>query len=85
MRWHAPFIVIVGLAAASAALLPASVGSQPADPCAVPAATTTGAIRGMLHDDSQTCSWHGIPFAAPPRRRPPLAGPHPARTLGGHP
>ena len=66
MRWHAPFIVIVGLAAASAALLPASVGSQPADPCAVPAATTTGAIRGMLHDDSQTCSWHGIPFAAPP-------------------
>jgi len=40
---------------------------QKADPvCSAAVKTESGMIKGVAEKETQTCAWHGIPFAAPP-------------------
>ncbi len=36
------------------------------DLCSTPVKTATGLVKGLNSDDSDTCAWLGIPYAAPP-------------------
>lgn len=42
-----------------------SVGAEP-DSCEEPVATSAGLVRGAADAETETCSWKGIPYAAPP-------------------
>ncbi len=37
-----------------------------ADTCTEPVQTESGMVRGMESEESETCEWRGIPYAAPP-------------------
>ena len=60
-------------------ILAASGSVEASDLCTVPVATESGMVRGVADNDTRTCVWLGIPYAAPPvgelRWRSP--GPHP--------
>ena len=47
--------------------------------CAIPVATQSGLVKGISDRETHTCSWRGIPYAAPPvdllRWRPPQSPP----------
>ncbi|HUT54656.1 MAG TPA: carboxylesterase family protein [bacterium] len=58
-RWAAWAIMIL------AALTLAGEG-RAQDLCAEPVATASGKVRGMSDKEAATCSWLGVPYAAPP-------------------
>ncbi len=35
-------------------------------PCLKPVQTTSGPLQGSLDEEAETCSWKGVPYAAPP-------------------
>ncbi len=34
--------------------------------CATPVSTESGLVKGISESETETCAWHGIPYAAPP-------------------
>lgn len=63
-------VFLIGLPNTSCKGSPASDGI-----CAAPVETQSGQVKGVSDRETLTCSWHGIPYAAPPvgslRWRPP--------------
>ena len=66
-------------------LMNACHGSRPAagDPCAEPVKTEAGLIRGLAESGTQTCAWHGVPYAAPPTGEQRFRAPGPVKPWAG--
>ncbi len=64
MRWSKKFLLLV---AAFVALVPMAKGfAAEGVSCEEPVATAAGLVKGVAETGTATCSWKGIPFAAPP-------------------
>jgi len=51
--------------------------------CEAPVETVSGLVRGFADDDTETCWWKGVPFAAPPKGDLRWRSPQPAESWEG--